>query len=98
MASPVDLPDGSTHRVEGVGTIKLPIGEHMEELKNARHVPTLHAHLLSFNQLEDQGFHIKTADEKPYRLQIIIPDKSDTERGGRIPAARNDLCRSSVPP
>lgn len=56
VASSVELPNGSTHRVEGIGSIYLPIGERMVELKNTRHVPTLHTRLLSFNQLEDQGF------------------------------------------
>lgn len=32
--STVGLPDGSTHKVEGIGTIHLPIGEHVVELKN----------------------------------------------------------------
>lgn len=78
VASSVELPNGSTHCVEGIGSIYLPIGEHMVELKNTRHVPTLHTRLLSFNQLEDQGFHIKLTDDKPYRFRITTPDKSSS--------------------
>lgn len=70
----VGIPDGSQHRVEGVGTICLPIGEHMVELKNIRHVPTLKTRLLSFNQLEKQGFRIQLTNNKPYRFRITSPD------------------------
>ncbi|ODM17047.1 hypothetical protein SI65_05760 [Aspergillus cristatus] len=74
--STVGLPDGSTHKVEGIGTIHLPIGEHVVELKNVRYVPALHTRLLSFNQLEKQGFRIQLTAEKPYRFRITSPNGS----------------------
>ena len=46
----------------------------MVELKNVRYVPTLCTRLLSFNQLEKQGFRIQLTDDKPYKFRITSPD------------------------
>ena len=35
----VDLPDGSTHHVVGIGTIRVLIGDEFIELKNVRYIP-----------------------------------------------------------
>ncbi|EYE90211.1 uncharacterized protein EURHEDRAFT_511146 [Aspergillus ruber CBS 135680] len=74
--STVRLPDNSIHKVEGVGTIHQPIGRQMVELKDVRYIPALHARLLSFSQLEEQGFHIQLTRDKPYKFRVITPDLS----------------------
>ena len=61
----VDLPDGSTHHVTGIGTIRLPINNDFIELKNVQYIPGLKAQLLSFDQLEEQGFDIQLTNDKP---------------------------------
>lgn len=66
----VDLPDGNIHHVAGIGTTHLPIGNDSIELKNVQYIPGLKAQLLSFDQLEQQGFDIQLTKEKPYRFQI----------------------------
>lgn len=73
-AATVDLPDGSTHYVTGIGTIRLPIGDEFIELKNMRYIPRLKAQLLSFNQLEQQGFDFQLTNEKPYKFRITSPE------------------------
>lgn len=46
----------------------------MVGLKNVRYVPALSTRLLSFNQLENQGFLIQLTNDKPYIFRITSPD------------------------
>lgn len=72
--STVDLPDGSNHCIHGVGSITIPIGTEAIHLNNVQLIPSLHTPLLSFDQLEQQGFQITLTNEKPYRFHIISPN------------------------
>ena len=70
----VDLPDGSTHQVEGIGNIDLSTRKGKIELKNVRFIPSVRARLLSFSQMEGQGFDIQLTNEHPRKFKIISPD------------------------
>lgn len=70
----VELPDGGTYQVKGVGTIDLLIGDRSIKIQNARYVPDFRARLLSFSGLEKQGFDIRLTSTKPYKFIVRSPD------------------------
>ena len=67
--------NGGLGPIAGKGTIILQIGDGVLTLKEARHVPTLQSNLVSYAQLEDQGFDLSlSSGVTPKNHVIRSPD------------------------
>ncbi|KAN0068860.1 hypothetical protein V8E54_013029 [Elaphomyces granulatus] len=63
----------------GIGKVIMQIDDSMLELDDVRHVPSLGSNLVSYGQLDDQGFGLAVSETSP-RFHIITTPQGDTFR------------------
>jgi hypothetical protein len=56
--------------------VKLKVPEGMIEVRDVRHIPGIHASLLSFSLLEAQGFDISLVDTVPKHFRVTSLDNT----------------------
>ena len=61
----------------GIGKVVIEIDDGILELDEVRHVPSLGSNLVSYSQLDDQGFGLAVSETSP-RFHIITTPQGDT--------------------
>jgi hypothetical protein len=73
---PVHDAGNHSHRVAGIGIVKLKVPEGIIKVQDIHHIPGIHASLLSFSLLEAQGFDISLVDTVPKHFRVTSLDNT----------------------
>ncbi|KAJ5619407.1 hypothetical protein N7510_003391 [Penicillium lagena] len=65
---------GRVHTVAGYGTIQINIDDIKLTVPDVRYIPTIASDLLSFRQLDQQGFQISLSNDSPKHFRFQSPD------------------------
>ena len=65
---------GRIHTVKGIGTAQVSIDDLTFHVPDVRYVPTITTDLLSFSDIDSQGFQISLSETSPRYFSLMSPD------------------------